>query len=147
MTKYLPGDRPQLGRVALMNETRVFAFGKPDQKGDADPETNGVARDIILNVLTTPKYRILSSMFIVFRLMDNAVLFTFILMLFTRTGDPFKLTEADKFLAGLISMELFYDLMLVDSGFSTDSVSILAFFSTSSTPCSSLSLKIGRAHV
>jgi len=68
-------------------------------------------QNIILNLLTTPKYRAMSVMYIIFRLLDNISLLSIIVLSIIHNGLTTP-TLANISLFSAIGLEIFYDVML-----------------------------------
>jgi len=111
---------PEFGLLCLLHDNRIFAFkhkqvepeDDEDPMGSSSPEQN-----LMLNLLTTPKYRAMGALYIIFRLLDNI---SFLLIIILSLINVFK-EEApliktpkpeDKALLSAIGLELFYDVML-----------------------------------
>jgi len=82
-----------------------------------NPETadssssSSTEQNVILNLLTTPKYRAMSAMYIIFRLMDNISLLSIIVLSIIH-GALTTPTAANLALFSAIGLEVFYDVML-----------------------------------
>jgi len=73
--------------VVLLHDNRLFRFSLDEQHvevRDVDsqpkPAADELAQSIILRLQTSPKYRLLNSLFLSFRLTDNVMLLTIIVL-------------------------------------------------------------------
>ena len=105
--KLVIGDKPDQSFIAVMHDNRIYAFTGLGENA---------VRDKILNMMTMPKYRILSSLFFVFRLLDHIGLAS-ILVLSLYKGQLTQPTAAQIALFSTIGLELFYDVLVYTSKF------------------------------
>jgi len=96
--------------LCLLHDNRIYAFliKNPQQPTDG---SSSVEQNLLLNLLTTPKYRSLSAMYMAFRLMDN-LSFLSIIVLSIINGALTQPTEANLALFSAIGLELFYNVIL-----------------------------------
>ncbi len=102
----------------VLHDNRIFAFSipentEPDQENGILPatESSSPEQTMILNILMTPGFRLLSFVYIVFRLLDNSTLIVIIIsmILYGTFSMP---SSTDVALLGTIGLEVFYDIML-----------------------------------
>jgi len=103
--------------VCLLHDNRIFAFEKDFRSidNDSDASSSSKEQNLILNLLTTPKFRAMSFMYIFFRLLDNISLLAIIVLSIIKgklITDPSPATLA---LLSTLGLELFYDVMLQTS--------------------------------
>ncbi len=94
--------------LCLLHDNRIFAF-KRQASDDASSSSN--EQNVLLNLLTTPKYRAMSVMYIIFRLLDNINLLLIIVLSIMNVGFTIP-TPAQAALLSTIGLEVFYDVML-----------------------------------
>jgi hypothetical protein len=127
--------------VCFLHDNRIFVFKKIPSAGDENnfivrnpnqvrdnvsiesapevPHMEDLVTNIILHMLTSPKYRLLNSMYVAFSLLDNAFLLTIIVLNilgfaqgeYSVTGALSRETAYKVPVAVMIILELFYDLM------------------------------------
>eukprot|EP00026_Physarum_polycephalum_P011729 Phypoly_transcript_11970.p1 GENE.Phypoly_transcript_11970~~Phypoly_transcript_11970.p1 ORF type:complete len:354 (+),score=15.03 Phypoly_transcript_11970:73-1134(+) len=101
--------------LCLLHDNRIFSFKKDfiDDLSKAVESTSSPEQNIILNMLTTPKYRAMSAMYMLFHILDSVLFLSIIVLcLFTdRTLSP-NLGRVSICIYIAIGMEIFYDMML-----------------------------------
>lgn len=101
---------PEYELLCLLHDNRIFAF-KREQASDDASSSSSNEQNVVLNLLTTPKYRAMSAMYIIFRLLDNITLLS-IIVLSIINGGLTTPTPANLALFSAIGLEVFYDVML-----------------------------------
>lgn len=91
-----------------MHDNRIFGFEHRSENVTLDRDE---IRAELLTLLTVPKYRILSSLYFVFRLLDNTALLA-VVVLSIINGSFTQPTAASLLLFGVVGVELFYDVLL-----------------------------------
>lgn len=61
---------PIYGLLCLFNDNRIFGFRRSQTSDETSSSLN--EQNVILYLLTTPKYRAMSVMYLIFRLLDNS---------------------------------------------------------------------------
>lgn len=102
---------PEYNRLCLLHDNRIFAFDLRKKTDEPSSSSSCTEQNILLNLLTTPKFRAMSAMYIIFRLMDN-VFFLGIIVLTISNGRFTTLSKADYSVISAIGLEVFYDIML-----------------------------------
>jgi len=112
-------ETPERKLNCLLHDNRIFLF-EIEKEPTADPQkkekeesgsSSSTEQNVVLNILTTPKFRALSALYINFRLIDNLVL-VLIIVLSIIHGTVTSPTPRDFALFSAIGLELFYDVML-----------------------------------
>jgi len=101
--------------LCLMHDNRIFAFKRDDDNENQallDSSSSSITeQNVILNLLTTAKYRAMSAMYIIFRLLDNISFISLIVL--TILNKALTLPSAANIsLLTTIGLEVFYDVML-----------------------------------
>jgi hypothetical protein len=95
--------------LCLFHDNRIFAFEKKQASDDASSSSS--EQNVLLDLLTTPKYRAMSAMYIIFRLLDNISLLLIFVLSIMNNGFTIP-TSAEWALFSAIGLEVFYDVML-----------------------------------
>lgn len=101
-------DVPKDELLCLLHDNRIFAFKR---QASETTSSSSDEQNVMLNLLTTPKYRIMSSMYIIFRLLDNTGLVLLIILSIMK----WQLTipsSAQMVLVSALGLEVVYDVML-----------------------------------
>jgi hypothetical protein len=109
MSMSIPDDE----LLGLLHDNRIFAFNKSQAGDDASSSSN--EQNVILDLLTTAKYRAMSAMYLIFRLLDNSSLLLIFILSIIDIDDlqkSFIPASDDIALLSTIGLEVFYDVML-----------------------------------
>eukprot|EP00484_Ammonia_sp_Unknown_P012258 CAMPEP_0197079060 /NCGR_PEP_ID=MMETSP1384-20130603/213433_1 /TAXON_ID=29189 /ORGANISM="Ammonia sp." /LENGTH=391 /DNA_ID=CAMNT_0042517931 /DNA_START=356 /DNA_END=1531 /DNA_ORIENTATION=- len=104
------------GDLMLMHETRIFYFRFDSKKTKTDrlyAEATQELMTLLLGMLTTRKYRLLSSFYLLWHILDMGVLFALVSTLFF-DGTPHRFVDVitDNILIFLVvALEIFYDVL------------------------------------
>jgi hypothetical protein len=103
---------PKYKLLFLLHDNRIFAFKREQVSDDASSSSSSSnEQNVLLNLLTTPKYRAMSVIYIIFRLLDN-IFFLSIIVLSIIYGGLTTPTAANLALFSTIGLEVFYDVMM-----------------------------------
>lgn len=97
--------------LCFLHDNRIFAFATDGIAQDCLSEASAGVQNMILSILTTPKYRAMSSMYLIFRLLDNLTFLLIIVLSLMKLEFKFP-TLAELALFSAIGIEIFYDIML-----------------------------------
>lgn len=112
--------------LVLLHDNRLFCFSLEERHVQArdgssqlqpKPSADELAQNILLRLQASLKYRLLDSLFLSFRLTDNLMLLTMIVLTVLKHG---KFTYPDRnqiAVYSAIGVELFYDVLLMTSKF------------------------------
>ena len=100
--------------VFVLHDNRIYAFYSRAEAIVADKSSSSSSspeQNILLNMLTTPYFRALSMIYILFRIFDNTALVVIVVIsiIENKLAIPSSSTIA---LFGTVGLELFYDVML-----------------------------------
>jgi len=97
--------------VGLLHGNRIYCFERTEHQYEL---YTSVEQNIFLNLLTTPKYRSMSAMYMIFRLLDNLFLLT-IIVLSIINGALTLPSATDLALISAIGLELIYHIIFQTS--------------------------------
>jgi hypothetical protein len=97
------------GVFCLLHDNRIFAFQK-NSSSSQPPSTLGDVQNLILNLLTTAKYRAMGFLYTGFHLANNST-FALIIVLSVRNNFFTVPTKGDIALLVVIGAELLYDVL------------------------------------
>jgi len=94
------------GILCLLHDNRIFAFAKPrDDKSYLEEQT------LILNLLTTARFRLMGFLYSGYHLADNTLFILIIVMSIVNNGLEIP-SEQNMMLFAAIGVEAFYDILL-----------------------------------
>eukprot|EP01084_Bolivina_argentea_P080933 146568_1 len=109
------------GDIMLMHETRIFYFSKINHISFASADYGQAVQhltNLMLGILTTTKYRLLTSFYIFWRMVDYVMLIVILLILFSKesnSGKNFKdfiLNHVGSIaVLSVFALEMFYDVL------------------------------------
>eukprot|EP01084_Bolivina_argentea_P278247 475268_1 len=109
--------RSSRGDIMLMHETRIFYFNRkrrnPKENDLSYAEAAQHFTNLILAMLTTRKYRLLTSFYLLWRVLDYGMLVALVAALFF-TGDTKKFDSIiwnNIFIFLVVGLEIFYDVL------------------------------------
>lgn len=91
----------------LLHDNRIFAFKNIHANSE---NQNTEEQNLLLSMLTTPKYRAMNAMYILFHMLDNLLLLATIVLCFIY-HQLITPTEYQMYLLSAIGLELFYDVL------------------------------------
>ena len=98
--------------MCLLYDNRIFAF-KQTNGADAGSGSSSREQNLLLNMITTPNFRIMSSLYVLFRLIDDVNLVAIIALSFMNGTFALAIPTADQIaLLAAFSVDAFYEVMM-----------------------------------